>query len=77
MLKRDGTYVYLMLTHVDVWQKPSQNCNYSLIKKKRLKNVYNQTEAGYSPWDLIESDMTEQLPHTYFSLNRLRNLVFN
>jgi len=24
--KREGTYVYLWLIHVDVWQKPTQNC---------------------------------------------------
>ena len=35
--KREGTYVYLMLIHVDAWQKPSQDCknNYPLIKKKQ------------------------------------------
>ena len=26
-LRREGTYVYLMPIHVDVWQKPSQYCN--------------------------------------------------
>ena len=24
--KREGTYVYLQLIHVDVWQKPTQYC---------------------------------------------------
>ena len=32
--KREGTYVYLMPIHVDVWQKPSQYCNDPLIKKR-------------------------------------------
>ena len=34
--KREGTYVYLMPIHVDVWQKPSQYCNDPLIKKKNV-----------------------------------------
>ena len=25
-LRREATYVYLWLTHVDVWQKPTLNC---------------------------------------------------
>ena len=25
-LKREGTYVYLRLTHIDVWQKLKQYC---------------------------------------------------
>ena len=25
-LKREGTYVYLWLIHVDEWQKPTQHC---------------------------------------------------
>ena len=29
--KRERTYVYLCLIHVDVWQKPSQYCNYPPI----------------------------------------------
>ena len=33
-LMREGTYVYLWLIHVDVWQKPTQCCNYSSIKNK-------------------------------------------
>ena len=24
--KREGTYVYLWLIHVDIWQKPTQHC---------------------------------------------------
>ena len=31
---REGTYVYLWLIHVDVWQKPTQYCNYPPIKNR-------------------------------------------
>ena len=30
--KREGTYVYLWPIHVNGWRKPSQYCNYLLIK---------------------------------------------
>ena len=33
-LTREETYVYLWLNRVDVWQKPTQCCNYSSIKNK-------------------------------------------
>ena len=39
-LKREGTYVYLWLIHVDVWQKPTQYCKaviFQLINKNFLK----------------------------------------
>ena len=40
-LKKEGTYVYLWLIHVDVWQKPTQYCNYPSInnKSKKKKNT--------------------------------------
>ena len=37
---REGVYVYPWPTHVDVWQKPSQCCNYPLTENKNfLKRV--------------------------------------
>ena len=41
--KSEGTYVYLWLFHVDIWQKPEQYYNYPSMKKlinflkKRIK----------------------------------------
>ena len=35
--KERGTYVYLWLIHVYIWQKPIQYCNYSPIKTKLIK----------------------------------------
>ena len=35
--KLEGTYVYLWLIHADVWQKPTQYCNYPSIKNKLKK----------------------------------------
>ena len=32
--KREWTYVYLWLTHVDVWQTPSQYCKVIILQLK-------------------------------------------
>ena len=36
--KREETYVYPWLIHVDVWQKPLQYRNYPPIKNKKFLN---------------------------------------
>ena len=46
-LKREGTYVYLWLIHVDVWQKPTQYCNYPSIKNKFRKRL--EKEKAHLP----------------------------
>ena len=33
--KRQGTYVYLSLTHADMWQKPTQYCKAIILQLKR------------------------------------------
>ena len=35
--KREGTYVYLWLIHVDVWQNPTQSCKAIILQLKRNK----------------------------------------
>ena len=32
--KREGTYVYLWLIHVDAWQKPTQYCKAIVLQLK-------------------------------------------
>ena len=32
--KREGTYVYPWLIHVDVWQKPTQHCKAIILQLK-------------------------------------------
>ena len=42
--KREGTYVYLWLIHVDVWQKPTQYCRAIILQLKineLKKKVYS------------------------------------
>ena len=51
--KREGTYVYLWLIHVDIWQKPSQYCKVIILqlkiklKKKSRTLLYRITKSGY------------------------------
>ena len=54
MFKREGAYVYLGLIHVDVWQKPTQNCKAIMlqlkineIKKKKNLNLSMKRGSPY------------------------------
>ena len=38
--KREGTYVYLWLIDVDVWQKPTQYCKAIILQLKMLKKEF-------------------------------------
>ena len=43
-VQNGGTHVYPWLIHVDVWQKPSQYCNYPPIKIKQLIKIIKVVE---------------------------------
>ena len=51
--RREETYVYLWLIHVDIWQKPSQYCKVIILqlkiklKKKRRTLLYRITKSGH------------------------------
>ena len=46
--KREGTYVYLWLTPVDVWQKTAQHCKAMILqlKKKKTKKKLKQNNVS-------------------------------
>ena len=48
--KREGTYVYLWLIHVDVWQKPAQYCKAVTlqIKINTFKYIKKNAVTGKS-----------------------------
>ena len=50
--KREGTYAYLWLMHIDVWQKPTQYCKAIVLQ---LKTKQNKTLSAYlrNPWYLV------------------------
>ena len=43
--QREGTYVYLWLTHVDVWQKPIQYCKTIILQLKIDKFKEKETKG--------------------------------
>ena len=54
-LKKEGTYVYLWLIHVDVWQKLSQHCKAIIFQLKLNKFIKRSKEKDKSkkeifPW---------------------------
>ena len=62
MFKREGTYVYLWLIHVDVWQKSTQYCKIILQLKIKLY-IYTHTH-------------THTLSEVFFSQEKLSVLDF-
>ena len=50
---REGTYVYLRLNHVDVWQKPTQYCK-AIILQSKISNFLKSSvpfSLSFSSWD--------------------------
>ena len=47
--KREGTYVYLWLIHVDVWHKPTQYCK-AIIFQLKKKNLVCVKGIGPLPY---------------------------
>ena len=48
---REGTYEYLWLIHVDVWQKPTQFCKVFILqlKKKKSNNLFQELKNIFLP----------------------------
>ena len=46
--KREGTYVYLRLIHVDVWQKSTQYCKAIVLQLKINKYLRKKKEIHVS-----------------------------
>ena len=53
-LKREGTYVYLWLIHVDIWQKPTQYCKAIILQLKinKFKFKKNFLRVGLNKWSI-------------------------
>ena len=45
--QRDGRYVYLWLSHVAVWQKPTQYCK-AIILQLKMNKLKNNPKRLYS-----------------------------
>ena len=52
--KREVTYVYLWLIHVDIWQKPTQYCKASILQlkiNKLRKKIYWKKRITRTSWN--------------------------
>ena len=43
-LRREGTYLYLWLIHVDVWQRPTQYCKALILQLKKTEKKKRERE---------------------------------
>ena len=59
--RREGTYIYLWLIHVDVWQKPTQYCRLSSNKKKIKERMGRNTSKSQA----VKSYSHKLLPNIY------------
>ena len=57
--RRDRTYVYLWLIHVDIWWKPSQYCKAIILRLKinKLKEKTNALKETLIFRDSISQDL--------------------
>ena len=54
--KEEGTYVYLWLIHVDIWQKPTQYCKAIILQlkiNKLKKKKYTVNDLTYIYYKII------------------------
>ena len=47
ILWREGTYVYLWLIHVDIWQKTTKFCKAIILQLKNFKNQKKKKETQH------------------------------
>ena len=52
--KREATYVYLRLIHVDVWQKPTQYCKAIILPLKINKKQLTEKEVIIRVWGKLD-----------------------
>ena len=43
--KKEGTYVYLWLIHIDIWQKRTQYCK-AIILQSKINNFLKKKKAS-------------------------------
>ena len=64
MFKRLGTYVYLWLIHVDVWQKPTRHCK-PIIRQLKINLKIKKREEIYVYLELIQVVVQQKLTQHY------------
>ena len=55
MYKSEGTYIYILLIHTDIWQKPAQNCKAVILQSKKKK-------CSLIAWNIQDSPFSRLSP---------------
>ena len=50
--KREGTYVYLWLIHVDVWKKPTKFCKAIILQLREKKKAKIMASGPITSWQI-------------------------
>ena len=69
--KEEGTYMYLWMIHVDVWQKATQHCKAIILQLKinKLKKYFTYTlNIGYASVCVCE--------HIHISIYRGKSVIY-
>ena len=77
--RRKGTYVYLWLIPVDVWQKPTQHCKAITLQLKNKKNKFFKESSPAPQFKNIDSSALSlfmiQLSHPYLTTGKTIGLT--
>ena len=77
--KREGTYVYLWLIHVDIWQKPTRYCKATTLqlkinkclKKESINPKEIRKRGKKNIWQLEKNETTDLKLITILLINGL------
>ena len=75
--KRKGTYVYLWLTHVNVWQKPTQYCEALILQLKISKLKKKKTHMSNKNQKVNAKGGGSKCKHSYYLLLLTKNSVLS
>ena len=63
--RREGTCVYLWLTHVDVWQEPAQYCKAIIFQLKKKKKDLFKLKSFAQQKKRKETNKTKRQPNEW------------
>ena len=71
--KREGTYVYLWLIHVDIWQKTTKFCKEIILKKYIFSKKNHLKSSCISFINLYQDFLNRDLPVNNMNRYKITN----
>ena len=71
--KREGTYIYLWLIHVDVWQKPTKFCKEIILQIKKkyfLIAIFGKTLKSQKIKSSVQKSFTDDSNFLHIKLKQ-------